>query len=190
MRSPNVLRIRKKGGFTLVELLVVITIIVILTGLTLGAMGWVTRMAANKKARAQLAKLENGLERYHADTGTYPGGDGLKGSGLAVYQALFGDGVGDDGVLADSEIGSVSGTPEEGAKVYLPDLDPSSDPTQMVDGSATIPTGLLDPFGGQWYYRSGALANGEANNPDFDLFSYGADGKTGGDYEADDIHNW
>lgn len=191
MNSPKVLEIKQKGGFTLVELLVVITIIVILTGLTLGAMGWVQKKAAVDKAKTQLALLENALEQYHADTGTYPGGNGRKGSGLAVYQALFGDGVGEDGVLDDSEIGKVRGRPDAGAKVYLPDLDPKTNPSQMVQtGSGSRPTGLIDPFGGEWHYRSGALARGRANNPDFDLFSYGADGKTGGEFAADDIDNW
>ena len=49
MNASNPLKINRSGGFSLVELLTVITIIVILAGLTVGTMGWVQGKAAADK---------------------------------------------------------------------------------------------------------------------------------------------
>jgi prepilin-type N-terminal cleavage/methylation domain-containing protein len=187
MNTPKSLKIRGTAGFTLVELLVVITIIVILTALTIGAMGLVQKMAAVKKCRAQMALLENGLEQYHADTGIYPEGN----TSLAVYQALFGDGVGPDGVLGTLDDEAADGKPDDGAKIYLPDLDPQTNPSKMVKVSGSRATGLIDPFGGEYIYMGGASFKTEMNNPDFDLSSKGPDGKNKTPAEqGDDLKNW
>ncbi|MGL5016658.1 MAG: type II secretion system protein, partial [Luteolibacter sp.] len=46
-----------KAGFTLIELMAVITIIVILAGLVVGGLGFVTERQAKEKARVQIALL-------------------------------------------------------------------------------------------------------------------------------------
>lgn len=187
MKTPKFANNRPQRGFSLVELLVVITIIVILSGLTIGAMGWVQRKAAVDKAKAQLALLENGLEQYHADTGTYPEGN----KSLVVYIALFGDGVGPDGVQGTGDDTSPDGKPDPGARTYLPQLDPNNNSAQMLKLSGTRATGLLDPFGSEWKYMGGAKYKQSMKNPDFDLSSPGPDGKDRSTTEkADDIKNW
>ena len=176
------LKTSQSRGFTLIELLVVITIIVILTGLTLGAMGWVQKKAAVDKCKAQIALLENGLEQFHADNGYYPEGD----NSMVVYQALFGDGVNPDGTF-----GAADGKPDPGLKVYIPDLNPASNPKKMVKLSGNRPVGLIDPFGNDYEYLGGAANKAEMNNPDFDLSSVGPDGQDRSEADrADDIKNW
>ena len=178
---------RNTKGFTLVELLTVVTIIVILAGMTVGALGWVQRKAAVDKGKAQLALLQNGLEQYYADHGEYP--NAVDNKGLAVYVALYGDGVGDDGVYDKGDEDNVDGRPDKGAKVYLADLDPSAN-TGLVAGTERKPTGLLDPFGNSWQYQGGSSARRKAN-PDFDLYSPGPNGKGSMTRpDADDIKNW
>ena len=52
-------------GFTLVELLVTITIIGILAGISLGALQWARRFAAEEKTKATIAKLDAIVMRHY-----------------------------------------------------------------------------------------------------------------------------
>src|SRR5215217_5678177 len=85
-----------KPAFTLIELMAVITIIVILAGLVVGGLGFVTERQAKEKARVQIALLSKALESYKLDMGTYPvsanSSDGLNQSNKCLYQALFYEG--------------------------------------------------------------------------------------------------
>lgn len=60
------------NGFTLVELLVVITIIAILASLVLGAAGFIQKKGARNRAEAEIAAIAAALESYKADNGDYP----------------------------------------------------------------------------------------------------------------------
>ena len=61
-----------RAAFTLIELMAVITIIIILAGLVVGGMGFVTERQAKEKAKVQIALLSKALEEYKLDMGTYP----------------------------------------------------------------------------------------------------------------------
>jgi len=61
-------------GFTLLELLIVITIIAILSGLVLSAAGYVQKKGARSRAEAEIAAVGAALESYKADNGDYPNG--------------------------------------------------------------------------------------------------------------------
>jgi len=63
---------RPIGGFTLVELLIVIAIIAILAALVLAAAGSVQKKGARSRAEAEIAALEGALESFKADNGDYP----------------------------------------------------------------------------------------------------------------------
>ncbi len=63
---------RRRDSFTLIELLTVILIIVILTGLGLAAFMGATTAAARSRARAEIQAISAALESYKADNGTYP----------------------------------------------------------------------------------------------------------------------
>jgi type II secretory pathway pseudopilin PulG len=174
----------------LVELLTVITIIVILAGLTVIALTWMPRMAHTKKAVAQKELLDSAMFRYHADTGVYP--VALDGTGLTMYYVLYGDGVGPDGIRGTADDGPVDGRPDDGATVYLEQLNPATNPLGLLDGPpGAVPTRLVDPFGNAWHYGGGRENWPQMNNRNFDIHSPGPDGVgTPTDPGPDDIHNW
>jgi prepilin-type N-terminal cleavage/methylation domain-containing protein len=170
---------RPAAGFSLMELVVVVAIIVILAGLTLGGFNFVNQKNAREKAKMQLKLLENALEDYNSDNRSYPTNNdpnGEKGDEV-LYQALYYDGF----EARDS-----------GGKIYLPELDPENNTKsgqawmQGKDSQARI----VDPWGNFYRYRTGE----QAINPDFDLWSPGPDKKTNPDPKhkdsQDDICSW
>ena len=63
---------RSKTSFTIIELLVVISIIIILAGLILSTVGYVQKKGARSRAEAEIAAISAALESYKADNGIYP----------------------------------------------------------------------------------------------------------------------
>ena len=176
-----------KAAFTLIELMAVITIIVILAGLVVGGLGFVTERQAKEKAKVQMALLSKALEEYKLDMGTYPPTGniasvskpgGTNNSAVSLYQALFKDGY--DYTSAATPPANWT----KATKIYLPDLDPTTTKQGWVTTSPTMPTGnlpVLDPWGNQYCYRTampatGTTPNAATQNPDFDLWSMGKDG--------------
>jgi len=178
---------RNHAGFTLVELLTVMAIVMILAGLTVGGLSYFNRRMAEDKTRMQLKLISNGLEAYHFDYGVYPpyddenpeieaepdttGGGRVKdGKTDILYKALFYD-TDDDGLTYEDE--------NETQEIYVPEMDPSSTNQGWISGSG-INVELIDGFGNEYRYRR--LSNpASMRNPDFDLWSIGADGKCDAD---------
>lgn len=176
------------AGFTLIELMAVITIIVILAGLVVGGMGYVNERQAREKAKIQIGLLEKALEEYKLDNGEYPMFKDTSGEGMqsaVLFQLLYGD------------------EEDDGRTVYLPELDPKTNKQGWVtlDNDKYI---IVDPWGNQYRYRSAMfkqgnrlVANTRTQNPDYDLWSVGKDGKTKAtsssmeeDDNRDDIRNF
>ena len=174
-------------GFTLIELMAVITIIVILAGLVVGGLGFVNDRQAKEKAKVQIALLSKALEEYKLDNGVYPpsgnSADGVAQS-VALYVPLFYEGYDYNRQVNPPAdwTKTVSGTKiTKSIKIYLPDLDPVSSKQGWITAGTTVPTSLpvTDPWGQPYRYRSALGGSGTANaltiNPDFDLWSSGKD---------------
>jgi prepilin-type N-terminal cleavage/methylation domain-containing protein len=194
-----------RAAFTLIELMAVITIIVILAGLVVGGMAFVSDRQNKEKARVQLALISKALEEYKLDIGVYPptgnittatAPKGTKNSDEALYETLFYEGYeytekSNSGAAPDKWTKTEDGVKiAKATKIYLPELDPTSSKQGWVDPvkSPSPPpesTAVRDPWGNQYCYRSATTASGESNeatqNPDFDLWSMGKDGKTNSD---------
>ncbi len=178
------------AAFTLIELMAVITIIVILAGLVVGGLGYVSEKQARSKAQVQIALLSKSLEEYKLDNGTYPATGNFAtpttvsastaGNTTIVSKALYYDGAAD----ATKTI-----------KIYLSDLDPLS---SKQGWTTTTSQKILDPWGNEYLYRTAKTAAGVANtnaqNPDFDLWSVGKDSKSNSDLRhkdcRDDVRNF
>jgi prepilin-type N-terminal cleavage/methylation domain-containing protein len=179
-------RRRISSGFSFMELIVVVAIIVVLAGLTVGGFNLVNQKNAREKAKVQIKLLENALEAYQSDNRSYPPSldpAGDRGDEV-LYKFLYVDGF---------------EARDNGGVIYLPELDPNNNAfsgtgkggqawMQGVGAQARI----LDPWGNFYRYRSGESPG--AQNPDFDLWSAGADGKTNVDPRhkdsLDDIKNF
>lgn len=166
-------------GFTLIEILAVMTIIAILAAITIAGIGGMTKAADRKATETQLALMRTKLQEYKLDKGVFPGGedpapsppaDGNKDSAGVLFQKLGGM--------------TASGAKETGAKTYIPDLAQKN--KRWTDG-----TTVIDKFGYAIRYRVGD----SATNPDYDLWSVGPDGDTDeenpdAEVNADDLRNF
>lgn len=168
--------LRGRAGFTLIELMAVVVIIVILAGLVVGGMNFVQEKQAKDKAKVQIKLLETAIEQYKLEMGKYPGTvDDTPAAGDKVsselYEALFFEGY----TASESSGAAAAGS---ATKIYLAELDPRSSKMGWVTNStASKPpatTKILDPWGNEYRYRKGT----NAQNPEFDIWSCGKNGKT------------
>jgi general secretion pathway protein G len=75
----NTLTGRRRGdarrfarGFTLIELLIVVTLIVILAGIGLATYGTSVTRAKEATLKEDLFQMNDAIDQYHADKGSYP----------------------------------------------------------------------------------------------------------------------
>jgi general secretion pathway protein G len=144
MSLQRTARLRHAGGFTLLELLVVMVIIGLLAGIVAPRYFAQVGKSQVKAVKAQVDGLDKALEQYRIDVGHLPTNE----QGLAALQAQ-------------------PAGEQNWAGPYL---------------KKEVP---LDPWGSAYNY----VVPGTHNN-DYDLWSWGKDGKQGGTGEDADIGNW
>lgn len=132
-----------EGGFTLVELLVVLVILGLLASLVGPTLVEHLKPAKRTVAAAQIEEFAAALDNFYVDVGRYPAAE----EGLPS--------------LLDKPTGA-----KNWKGPYL---------------RKEIPT---DPWGNPYVYRI------PGQHGPYDLLSYGADGKEGGDGENADITSW
>src|SRR6266496_1702741 len=160
-------------AFTLIELIVVITVIVILTGLVLSTVGYAQKKGARARAETEIAAISAALESYKADNAIYPRDnttDNLdarqnfdatqavyQNASLYLYNVLFGATNG-------------SRTPNAGARSYF-----TFKPNQLSPSDQAQPIAFIrDPFGNSYGYSTANQADPatpKGYNPTFDLWS-------------------
>jgi prepilin-type N-terminal cleavage/methylation domain-containing protein len=159
-------------AFTIVELLIVITIVLVLAGLILATSGYVQTKGKHSRAEAEIAAISAGLENYKADNGIYPI-DTVNGStntldartmlnptaaqyaaaSVFLYKELSGDSSGNRVPVGRSYFS------------FKPNMLLPKDQTQAV-------TGIADPFGYSYGYSTAYQSNpSKGYNPTFDLWS-------------------
>jgi general secretion pathway protein G len=164
---------RRYNAFTVLELIVVVGVIVILTGLVLSTVGYARKKGARARAETEIAAMSAAIENYKADNGVYPANSdtnasnaqtsldpsAYKAASLYLYNALFGATAG-------------SRTPNTGTRSYFvfkPNMLFPADQTQPVQY-------IQDPFGSSYGYSTidNPVANSSPTlgyNPTFDLWS-------------------
>lgn len=136
---------RNRKGFTLIELMIVIAIIIILAAIAIPNYLRMTQKAKKSRVASDFESLATALEAYNTDWGTYPvvatlAGFGKNGSGSVLENELTGNG-GSTNVATNS-----TATGEAGGIEYIK--------------KATIDS-MVDPFIPSEDYEYGS-ANGSA----------------------------
>jgi type II secretory pathway pseudopilin PulG len=163
---------RAEGAFTLIELIVVVTVIIILMGLVLSTVGYARKKGARARAETEIAAISAACESYKSDNGVYPrdatstdvldartngnpSSPSYKLTSLALYNLLFGATNG-------------SRTPDSGKRSYLvfkPNMLYPPDQSQNV-------LYIQDPFGYSYGYSTANQADpAKGYNPTFDVWS-------------------
>jgi type II secretory pathway pseudopilin PulG len=163
---------RTSDAFTLIELIVVIAVIIILTGLVLSTVGYVQKKAARSRAETEIAAMSAALESYKADNGVYPASaatntldartyldpsnSAYSAASLFLYEQLMG-----------VTTGNRSETPS--SKTYF-----TFKPNMLLPPppSTAAVTAIRDPFGNSYGYSTANQADpAKGYNPTFDLWS-------------------
>jgi len=82
----------RRGGFTLIEILIVISIIAVLASMILGGVTLARKKAFQALATTDISNLASQVKRYYQDTGKYPGAEykDHENAFPALFEALFG----------------------------------------------------------------------------------------------------
>jgi len=139
---------RREGGFTLLEIIVVVFILSLLAAIVAPRIIGRTDDARIEATKVQIKNLETALKLFKMDSGFYPD----------TQQGL-------EALVEKPASGRMPQNYKEGG--YLE--------------QRKIP---LDPWGNPYVYVSPGL------NGDYDILSYGADGKEGGEGKNADIKSW
>lgn len=165
----------KKGGFTLIEFLVVISIIGVLT--TLGIVSFiVTRNKANTtKAEADLKQIRTAIDMLALDTDEWPGHQQVD---FVCNGCSNNELCSDDPQCADSLYGGYGGVTQDDS---APDEYPGWSGPYIVN----IP---LDPWKNEYFFDTDYDID-ESVGEDWKavIGSYGPNGEGYNDYDTDDI---
>jgi prepilin-type N-terminal cleavage/methylation domain-containing protein len=190
-------------GFTLIELIVVVAIIIILAGLVLSTVGYVQKKAARSRAETEIAAMSAALESYKADNGAYARGPATAMTvGSTIIPANVTDNLdaktkgdptntttptyGQTSLYLYTQLsGDLAGKQQATSKSYF-----TFKPQMLTTDTNGYVTAIKDPFGNSYGYstvqQTGTTTAGY--NPTFDLWSTA--GLTSGADSTQWIKNW
>jgi prepilin-type N-terminal cleavage/methylation domain-containing protein len=172
----------RTGGFTIVEVLVAMAIILVLAGLILATSSYVSNKGARSRAEVEIAAMSAALENYKTDYGVYPSditidartiGDPAQyqTASATLFKNLSGDLNGD-------------GQSDPGVTSYM-----AFKPNQT--GGTTAPFFVKDPFGNSYGYSTIFQTDStKGYNPTFDLWSTAGTSTTGTPKPVPWVKNW
>ena len=176
-------------AFTVLELLVVITIIVILAGLILATTGYVEKKGARSRAESEIAAISAALESYKADNGIYPS-DAATTDQLDPTSNVNPSATPVPNVYTKASLylykqlsGDPTGSRQPSGKSYL-----AFRPNMLLPAPPSNATviAIRDPFGNSYGYSTMKASNPNNNgyNPTYDLWS------TAGGTGSSDVPGW
>ena len=174
-------------AFTLIELIVVLGLIIVLTGLVLSTVGYARKKGARARAETEIAAMSAACENYKADNSVYPtdsstteqldptangnpNNAAYSHASFYLYTKLSGDSTGNRSPTGKSYL------------VFKPNM-------LLPAGGIGPVTAIADPFGYSYGYSTRMAANGSGGyNPTFDLWSTA--GLTNSPPTAADQNQW
>jgi len=160
-------------AFTLIELIVVITVIIILTGLVLSTVGYVQKKGARARAETEIAAMSAACESYKADNGVYPRDNPTPGYTDALDAQQNGDptqsAYQNASLYLFTQLSGLNQnqTPITGARSYF-----SFKPQMLSTDTNGNVTAIKDPVGNSYGYSTANQSDAtKGYNPTFDLWS-------------------
>ena len=201
---------RRYKAFTLIELIVVVSIIAVLAALVLSTAGYARKKGARARAETEIAAMSAAIENYKSDNGIYPRGpaNAITISTVTIpanaTDNLNARTRGNPADTADPTYGETSlylytllsgdstGNRSPTGKSYM-----AFKPNMLLPpgGSGTV-TAISDPFGNSYGYSTANQADPvtpKGYNPTFDLWSTTGLTTAGQPTQADQnqwIKNW
>jgi general secretion pathway protein G len=123
-------RRKQQSGFTLIELIVVVTIIGILAAVAISNVKWAQQKARESALRHDLFEMRKSIDDYYADKQKYP--ESLQ----ALAQEHYLRGVPKDPITGKSDWEEVQNTPDPS--------DPNAVPTDPATASENTAPGIYD----------------------------------------------
>ena len=203
---------RRYNAFTLIELIVVVSIIAVLSALVLSTAGYARKKGARARAETEIAAMSAAIENYKSDNGIYPRGPANAITiGTVTIPANATDNLnartrGDPADTADPTYGETSlylytllsgdtdgdRSPNSNVKSYM-----AFKPNMLLPSGGSGPvTAISDPFGNSYGYSTANQADPvtpKGYNPTFDLWSTTGLTTAGQPTQADQnqwIKNW
>lgn len=168
---------RREGGFTLVEMIIVIAVILILISLMIGLIVTITDRAHYQKTEAVIKMLDDGCKTYKAEYNVYPPNDKGDSRNLHFY-------LGKERIKVldkDTNIKTTRPPIVEFRGDMLEETKTVPDPKNPVP--------VVDAWGQKVQYRT----PGQWNKKHVDLWSSGKNGRDELDpalKDFDDVVNW
>lgn len=150
-------------GFTLVEMITVVAIIVVLAGLVISVSGLVSQKANRARADGEIKVMANHLDSFKRDNGTYPKTEETDKldprldvaptsskyikANLQMYSAITGDFLPED---------APDGKPEAESKSYYTFPRTQLNFTKDKDGNPSTIRYIADPWGNPYGYSTAA----------------------------------
>src|SRR5215469_18268220 len=169
---------RRYTAFTLIELVVVIGLIVILTGLVLSTVGYARKKGARARAETEIAAMAAALESYKSDNAVYPRDNATNQYTDTLNAQQNFDPT--QSVYQNASFylyGQLSGNPSGDRTTYTQQRYFQFKPNMLFPADQTQNVQYIqDPFGNSYGYST--INNPVANpnptpgyNPTFDLWS-------------------
>jgi len=158
------------SGWTVIEILFVMAIIAILTGITFGLLTGVHRRTAMGRAKGELAVISTALEAYRTQYSDYPWIPSTMPSGVSTNEEIMFNALA--GKLGPKGF-------EQNEKIFLEPSLMNLDNDALTDPNSTssVPNAFVDPWGQRYrYYYKEEGSAGNWTNSSFQLFSIGLDG--------------
>jgi type II secretory pathway pseudopilin PulG len=166
---------RRYKAFTLIELILVVGIIIVLSGLVLSTVGYARKKGARARAETEIAAMSAACENYKADNAGYPRDNPTPGYTDALDARQNGDPT--QSIYTNASLylfTQLSGlnqnqTPITGARSYF-----SFKPQMLsIDTNGNV-IAIKDPVGNSYGYSTIQAATADTTkgyNPTFDLWS-------------------
>ncbi|MBR2642145.1 MAG: type II secretion system protein GspG [Lentisphaeria bacterium] len=165
----------KKSCFTLVEVVMVVALIAVLTGIAIGGYSYAMGSARESATKSIIKQMEAALESSKTKHGFYPASAQMPGSGSTRFIQLLGS---DGAHLEDEDLATKWGNlPEKYIKDFRKALDFESLREYINDDGY-----ICDAWGNPLIYTAPDTTARKA----FTIRSYGPDGETGSGSESDD----